>query len=394
VVARDSITFRIIVIIGVVVFCAGPAEAESNSNDFLARSVQEQLQALDLHQLIEFVDKIEPDYHEYIPRLDWRTITGQGLGKLNLLDILGTVFQTVFKEVILSSYLIRQLLLIGLFTALIRQLQLSVDNKELANVAFLVCFLVTIHVGLQSFQSALGLAYQTIDDMVSFMYALLPLMATMVASVGAITSATIFHPVLITVVSGVTFLIRTVLFPLLNVSAVIGLLAHIAPDFPLSRLSSLLRHLATSLLSLIFTIFLGVLAVRGAIAPVADGVALRAAKFVTSNVVPVIGSMFANAVEVVVGGSLLIKNTLGVFGMAVIFFLVALPVIKIWVIVLIYRLAAALIEPIGDQRISSAVTSMAGALTLVMVSLATVALMFFLVITILVGIGNLAAVMR
>lgn len=90
----------------------------------------------------------------------------------------------------------------------------------------------------------------------------------------------------------------------------------------------------------------------------------------------------------------MIKNTLGVFGMAVIFFLVALPVIKIWVIVLIYRLAAALIEPIGDQRISSAVTSMAGALTLVMVSLATVALMFFLVITILVGIGNLAAVMR
>ena len=199
---------------------------------------------------------------------------------------------------------------------------------------------------------------------------------------------------MIMVVSGIAVLIRTILFPLINVSAVIGVVAQIAPDYPLTRLSGLLRHLATMLLSLAFTVFLGVLAVRGAVAPVADGVALRTAKFITSNVVPVIGSMFANAVEVVVGGSLLIKNTIGAFGMVMIFFLVALPIVKIWAIVLIYKLAAALIEPIGDQRVCAAVSSMAGSLTLVMVSLATAALMFFLTVTILVGIGNLAAVMR
>ena len=99
---------------------------------------------------------------------------------------------------------------------------------------------------------------------------------------------------------------------------------------------------------------------RGAVAPVADGVALRAAKFLTSNVVPVIGSMFANAVEVVVGGSLLIKNTVGMFGMLIIFLLVALPIIKIWAIVLIYRIVAALVEPISDKRIAEVVGSMAG----------------------------------
>lgn len=393
-VSKRSSTAVIILVIGFVVYWTAIVNAESNHDDLVVQSVQEQLDALNLHQLTEFVSKIEPDYQEYIPKLEWQTIYSQGFSKLNLLGILTTMFQNVFKEVIFSSHLMRQLLLIGLLTALIRQLQLTVENKELVNAAFIVCFLVTIYVGLQSFRSALQLADQTIDDMVSFMYALLPLMATMVASVGGITSATMFHPVLIAVVSGVTVSIRTVLFPLLNVGAVIGLLAHVVPDYPLTRLSGLLRHLATMLLSFAFTVFLGVLAVRGAIAPVADGVALRTAKFVTSNVVPVIGSMFANAVEVVVGGSLLIKNTLGVFGMVMIFFLVALPIVKIWAIVLIYRLVAALIEPVGDQRICAAVSSMAGSLTLIMVSLATVALMFFLTITILVGIGNLAAVMR
>jgi len=363
-------------------------------DEILAQSVQEQLRALELDQLSAFASKIEPDYQQYIPNLDWRAVFSQSSNSFNLIEVLAAMLQTAFKEVIISSRLMRQLLLIGLLTALIRQLQLSVENKELANAAFLACFLVAIYIGLQSFRTALELAYQTVDDMVSFMYALLPLLSTMVASVGGITSAAIFHPVLITVVSGIAVLIRTILFPLINVSAVIGVVAQIAPDYPLTRLSGLLRHLATMLLSLAFTVFLGVLAVRGAVAPVADGVALRTAKFITSNVVPVIGSMFANAVEVVVGGSLLIKNTIGAFGMVMIFFLVALPIVKIWAIVLIYKLAAALIEPIGDQRVCAAVSSMAGSLTLVMVSLATAALMFFLTVTILVGIGNLAAVMR
>lgn len=363
-------------------------------DEILAQSVQEQLRALELDQLSAFASKIEPDYQQYIPNLDWRAVFSQSSNSFNLIEVLAAMLQTAFKEVIISSRLMRQLLLIGLLTALIRQLQLSVENKELANAAFLACFLVAIYIGLQSFRAALELAYQTVDDMVSFMYALLPLLSTMVASVGGITSAAIFHPVLITVVSGIAVLIRTILFPLINVSAVIGVVAQIAPDYPLTRLSGLLRHLATMLLSLAFTVFLGVLAVRGAVAPVADGVALRTAKFITSNVVPVIGSMFANAVEVVVGGSLLIKNTIGAFGMVMIFFLVALPIVKIWAIVLIYKLAAAFIEPIGDQRVCAAVSSMAGSLTLVMVSLATAALMFFLTVTILVGIGNLAAVMR
>lgn len=370
------------------------AAADPTQIDILAQSVEEQLRTLNLEELLGFVDSIDPEFQEFVPALNWQTISSQGLKGLNLIDILNTFVRALFKEVIFSSYLMRQLLVAALLSAVLRQLQLSVEDKGIINIGLLVCFLVIIYIGLQSFRSALALAYQSLDDMVSFMYALLPMLATLVASVGGITSAAIFHPVLIAVVSGVAFLIRTVLFPLLNVSAVVGLLVHISPDFPLTRLSGLLKHLSTMLLSFVFTIFLGVLAVRGAVAPVADGVALRAAKFLTSNVVPVIGSMFANAVEVVVGGSLLIKNTVGMFGMLIIFLLVALPIIKIWAIVLIYRIVAALVEPVSDKRIAEVVGSMAGSLTLVMVSLATVALMFFLTITILVGIGNLAAVMR
>ena len=86
--------------------------------------------------------------------------------------------------------------------------------------------------------------------------------------------------------------------------------------------------------------------------------------------------MFANAVEVVVGGSLLIKNTVEFFGLMLVFFMVALPSLKIWAIIFIYKVTGALLEPICDSRIIKTITSLESSLTLIFISLATVGLMF------------------
>jgi len=257
-----------------------------------------------------------------------------------------------------------------------------------------VCFLILLFIGLQSFRSALVVATSAIDDMVSFMYALLPLMATLLASVGGITSAAIFHPVLVAVAGSIAGLVRYVLFPLIYLSAVLGLLTHFSPQLQISRLAAFARQASIILLSSFFVLFSGVMVVRGAIAPVADGVTLRAAKFLTKTFVPVIGGMFADAAEVVIGGSLLIKNGVGVFGLIVIFFLAVLPILKVWAIIFIYKFVGILTQPICDSRLVDALASLESSLTLILVAMATVALMFFLSITILIGFGNLAVIMR
>lgn len=392
-VGKDSVKRSVIILILLLVLTK-PAYANLNETTVLEESIKEQLSSLGLEKLLIYTELIEPEYQEYIPEINWQSILSQGITNLNLLELLQTLITTLFKEVMLSSHLMRQLIIIALLSALLRQLQSSFGNEMMVNLACAVCLLVIVFLGLKSFQSAIILAQSSIDDMVSFMYALLPMMSTLLAAVGGITSAALFHPVLIAVVNAIAVLIGTILFPLLNICAIIGLLANFVPDFSLTRLGSLVRSACTMLLSFAFTVFLGVIVVRGAIAPVADGVGLRAAKFLTSSIVPVIGTMFSNAVEVVVGGSLLIKNTVGVFGLVMIFFFTVMPIIKIWAIVFVYKVVGALVEPICDKRISDAVFSLASSLQLIMVSLATVALMFFISITAMVGFGNLAVVMR
>ena len=230
--------------------------------------------------------------------------------------------------------------------------------------------------------------------MVSFMYAILPTLAALLAAAGGITSAGIFHPVLVAMVSAVASAVRYLLLPLIFAGGVLGLLAHFSTELPLSRLAGFVKQTAVTVLGLMFIVFSGVMTVRGAVTPIADGVALRTAKFLTKTFVPVVGGMFADAVEVVAGGSLLIKNAVGIFGLAVVFFVVAVPIIKVWAVILIYKLTNAVIQPIVENRIVEAIASLENTLTLILASLATAGLMFFLIITVLVGLGNLAAVMR
>ena len=135
--------------------------------------------------------------------------------------------------------------------------------------------------------------------------------------------------VLLLAVAFVGTLVEGIIFPLIFVAAVLGVAGNFSAEFPLSRLAGLVRTGCIALLGVVFSLFLGVMVVRGAIAPVADGAALRTAKFLTGTFVPVIGGMFADAVEVVVGGSLLIKNTIGALGLAAVGLTAAFPMMNL-----------------------------------------------------------------
>lgn len=352
-----------------------------------------QWRSLDIAELIPYIQLVEEEFQEFLPPLHLRDLVRER-GNLNLPGLLSAFLGLFFREVTLSVSLLRQLLILGILTALLRQLESSFGSKGVGDLAFATCFLWLTLLGLLSFQKAVLIAKDAMTEMVSLMQALLPLMATLLAAVGGITTAALFHPLLLSMVSLIASLVHSLLFPLLYVSAVLGLLANFSHDFPLSGLASLVRQAAIFFLSFCFVLFSGVMVVRGAIAPVMDGVALRTAKFLTKTFIPVLGGMFADATEAVIGGSLLLKNGIGVFGLGLIFFMAALPIVKLAAIIFIYKLVGALLQPLCDPRIVKALQSLENALVLVTLALLTVALMFFLSLTILIGFGNLTVFLR
>src|SRR5690606_29326727 len=247
--------------------------------------------------------------------------------------------------------LLGQLIVLGVFCGLLRAAAVGVAGSEAADIAFLLSLLVLLLIGIGAFRTAVESASSILSQMVGFMQAILPVLSTMLAAAGAISTAAVFHPLLYAAVTGIATAIEAILFPLVYASAGLSVVGSLSKEFPVKRLAALLKTGTVSLLGLAFIAFFAVLQARGAIAPVADGFALRTAKFLTGTFIPVVGGRLADALDVVVGGSLLIKNAVGLFGMAAIAVITLFPLVKVFSLLVIFRLATALIEPITDERL-------------------------------------------
>lgn len=60
----------------------------------------------------------------------------------------------------------------------------------------------------------------------------------------------------------------------------------------------------------------------------------------------------------------------------------------------IYKLCSALLEPISDKRIVTCLDEVGGILTILFLTVAGIAIMFFMTIALLVAVGNITIMMR
>lgn len=371
-------------------------QAQSAAGISAYELIEEQIEAVPTHDLEAFLQTLDADLQQYVPEFDLRrmVLDPEGGVRFNLSEMIGFLLSRLANELVVGSALLVQLVAVAILAALLHSLATAFGNKGVHELAFLVAMMALLFLGVQTFRTAVDVANVSISNMVGFMHAMLPLMATLLAAVGGITSAAIFHPMLVALVAGVATLVQSVIFPLAFIGVIVAVIGKIAGDFPVDRLAGLARQWSMTLLGLCFIVFMAFLSVRGAIGPVADGLGVRAAKFLTGTFVPVVGSRIADAMEVVVGGSLLIKNAIGAFGMVVVFVVTALPAVKLFSLLVIFRVATALVEPVSEKRLVEALNSLGDGLALILACVLTTALMFFIAVTVLITLGNVTVVMR
>lgn len=355
--------------------------------------VERQLDELSLEAIEEFVAGLDAEVRDHLPLFDLRRLIFEGDG-IDLGRLAASLLAAFWGEVRANVSLLGQLILLGVVCALLKNIAQAAGGSEAADVAFLVSLLVLLLLGLHAFRTAVELTSATLATMVDFMHAMLPPLAALLAAAGAVTSAAVFHPILYVTVTAIATLIDAFLIPLVFVIAALAVLGAASRDFPVRSLEGLLRTAVMTALGLCFIAFFAVIKARGAIAPVADGFAFRTAKFLSGAFIPLVGGRIAEAMDVIVGSSVLIKSALGAFGMAAIGVMTAFPAVKLLSILAVFRVATALIEPVTDPRLVQALSGLSGGISLLLAGLVTAALMFFVAITVVVGVGNTAAAMR
>lgn len=368
-----------------------------SGNSFDNGDIEKQLlETISTENINQFINRVNQELHGDIPLLSSssiKDIATKGLS-LNWQNVWQTVTNSLFKEVAANTYLMGKLLFLAVLCAMLQNLQNSFEQSGISLLAYSVCFIFMAVIALTAFYNAVTLATQTVGYMVGFMEALLPLLISLLAGVGALTSAALFTPLMLFIINSVSIIIKDVVLPLLFLTATLDCLNYLSDKYRLSNLANLLKQAGMMTLGLLMVLFIGVITIQGAAGSVADGLTLRTAKFATATFIPVVGKVLADTVELVMGASLLIKNAVGIFGVIVVFMICLFPLIKLLSLIMIIKISGALVQPMGDEKMAKCLDSIANNLLLVFGSVVIVALMFFLSITMIVAVGSAAMMLR
>lgn len=373
-------------------------ETQSSSQSVLnpEQMMEEQLEALDIDEMKVFWEKITTEYGGFLPESQKGSLYDfiKGDKQFSLKEWTNGIIKFIFHEFVVNGKLLGTLILLTVFSMFLQTLQNSFEKSTVSKVAYSIVFMVLIIIALNSFHVAIQYTNDTITTMISFILALIPLLLALIASSGGLVSAAFFHPVILFLMNSSGMFIQYVVLPLLFLGAVLSIVSILSEHHKVTQLGNLLRNWSIGLLGIFLTVFLGVLSVQGASAAVTDGITIRTAKFITGNFIPVIGRMFTDATDTVISASLLLKNTVGIAGVAILLLIVAFPAIKILMIAFIYKFAAAVLQPLGGGPVIACLEIISKSIVFVFAALAIVSMMFFLSLTVVIAAGNLTMMVR
>jgi stage III sporulation protein AE len=363
--------------------------------DPLMGVLDDTLSIVNTEELERFVEGVDRDTAEYLPRLDIREImSNNGAGILDVDSIARGAAGFFVREVRANLRLLGELILVAVAAAVLTTLGAGFGEEGPAMAGWAVCYMVMVIIGVNSFRIASGIGLGAVDQMMSFMYAIIPALTGLVAASGGVGTAAIVSPAIMAATATVGTVVQSTIIPLILLSAALALAGNVTGRGHVSKLAGLLRSWALLVLGLLATVFVAVTGMRGGLASVSDAASAKAVKFLSGSFVPVVGKIFGDAIDLVATSSLVLKGVIGLFGLVTLGVVCLFPVIKMAVIMFMFRIGAALVQPLGDSRISDCLSEMADALSALCVSVATVGLMFFISIALVVGLGGVVVMGR
>ncbi|GGK02717.1 stage III sporulation protein AE [Lentibacillus kapialis] len=374
-----------------------PVSAAENHEEQKADDIENQLlNDISLDGIQSYWKTLVNKYEGYVPELEKTSIYEfiKSDGSFSIENTLWGLIEYLFHELILNGKLLGTLLMLTLFSTVLQTMHTAFEKSAVSKIAYYVVYIVLIYLVLNSFYLAVSYANDAIDMMSSFMIALLPLMLGIMATLGNVMTVSFFDPIVLFLINSSGVLVSRFILPLLFLSALLLIVSNLNENYSVSKLAGLFKQVGIGTLGVFLTIFLGVMSVKGTSSAIQDGVAMKTTKFITGNFIPVVGRTFTDATDTILSASLLLKNAVGIVGVMIIVLIALFPALKIFAISLIYKLSAAILQPIGDGPVISTLDIISKYIVLILACLLAVTLMFFLAIVILVAASNITILLR
>lgn len=382
--------YIVVIILYMVIFTT-----EVFAENYNINIMDEQIRALDMDGLGRALEDIMED-SQIMPEINIKdTLLDliKGNLSLNIKEILRSIGRLFFVELNYSLGLLAKILAITLISSILTNLQGTFENSSVSELANYISYVLIAILVISSFFQVMELARMTVDKMAGFMQVILPILLTLLVATGGPNTRVLFHPMILVTVNFIGILIKTIVLPLIFFSFIISIISNVSNRIEFNKLSEMSRQIVIFIITGALTLFIGIITIYGLGSKI-DGLTIRTAKFAVDKFIPIVGGFLSDAVDTVIGCSGILKNGIGFIGLLVLLLICILPIIKIVVLLFIYKLIVVVIQPIGSKNLVEFFNQVGKSLLLILVSLLSTTTMFFITITIIVEAGNKMLMLR
>lgn len=118
------------------------------------------------------------------------------------------------------------------------------------------------------------------------------------------------------------------------------------------------------------------------------GITSKTTKAIVSSAIPVVGKILGDAVDTVVGGGIILKNAIGLVGVIVVIGICIIPIIKLSILTISYKLLATVSQPIADAKIVSLLDQIGDVFKILLAILSSISFMLIIGTALVLKISN------
>lgn len=345
----------------------------------LEQEQEKLLQDLDLNEIESVVDELLGEETFSFSGFISDLISGEQV--LDGQAVITMLRQIFYGEMFNQKDILMQLFLLIIMAAFLLNLSKVFESGQISETAFYVVYLVIFALLIKSFENMSVQVEEMMSGTVSFMQVLTPAYYLATVAAEGTVSAGGYYQVVLVVLFLVQWLMMRFIIPAIHIFVLLGIVNLMSKEEFLSKMAELVKTIIDWGLKSMIALVVGMQVLQRMVSPAIDqlqrGVIGKAA-----SALPGVGNAIDSVTEMVLGCAILVRNCLGAAALVVLILLAAGPVIQLAVTTMMYRLLAAVSQPISDKRLLNTLTVMSDGFGLLLRVLLTAEAMFLVSIAI------------
>lgn len=279
----------------------------------------------------------------------------------------------------LIASLVAVLLLVSIYESLVSSFNLS-KNSFTPSLICGLALSVTVALPLSDI---IGEMISSVENMSDYIKITVPILCGITASMGNISSASLFHLFLYNGAVAVSDLFAG-LSGLCGGYMALGISSQMSGNSGLKLMAEAVKKVLCRLTVILCLAFTGILSLQNVIVKAGDSVLKKTLKTAVGSALPVGGSVLTDALDTYLSGLTLLKGAGGSVAVISVFYFTALPILKAGVFYLAIQLCLILCGFVGSKTASGILKVVSDTYGILLTLSAAVTIMFIISLSVLV----------